>query len=154
MTELVLLPYASRLIIGCLLDADEVTDIVEDRIATDGANKQQGPWVRVQQFPGRIIQGGAHYWLEQTLFQVECRGGGGSDRKTCHDLAETCRAVLHQRLRGSVSYTIGTTAETGVVSECLVGGIADLYDEAFSPARPMSRFDGALTAHPEPTSGS
>ena len=152
--SLTLLPHASRLVIGCLIDAEEVQAICDDRIVSDGSENQQGPWVRVQQFPGRIIQGGAHYWLEQTLFQVDCRGAGGNDRKLAHDLAETCRAVLAQRLKGSVAYTIGSSPVDGVVSMCEVGGIADTYDEAFQPARPMSRFDGVLTAHPEPTVGS
>ena len=154
MTDLVLLPHATRLIIGCLLDADEVTDIAGDRVVSDGSENQTGPWVRVHQFGGRIVQPQAHYWLEQTVFQVDCRGAGGNDRKTAHDLAETCRAVLAQRLRGSVAYLIGSSPAEGVVSNCEVGGITDTEDEAFQPARPMSRFDGVLTAHPEPTVGS
>ena len=150
MTDLILLPHASRLIIGCLLDADEVTAIVEDRVVSDGSDNQVGPWVRVTQFPGRIIN--THHWLESTVFQVDCWGPGGNDRKIAHDLAETCRAVLWQRCRGLLSYTIGSSPVTGAVTYCDVGGIADTNDEAFTPARPMSRFDGVLTAHPDPDS--
>lgn len=156
MTELILLPHASRLIIGTLLDAPEVAAIADDRVLTDGTDNQPGPWVRVTQFGGRLINGGAHYWLEQTPFQVDCWGPGGNDRKIAHDLAETCRAVLAQRCRGALSFTIGTSPVAGVVTGCEVGGITDTTDETFQPARPMSRFDGVLVAHPDPdfTSGS
>lgn len=152
MSELIVLPYAARLVIGCLLDATEVTALVSTNIGTDlpktpVANRGV---VRVTQFPGRIVEGSSIYWLETTILQLDCWGPGGNDRIQAHNIAETCRAVLQQRLTGTVEYEIGTSTVNGVVSGTEVGGIADDSDDAFQPARPRSRFDVTVTAHPAP----
>jgi len=143
MSELILLPHASRLLIGCLLDAEEVTAIVEDRVVSDGSDNQVGPWVRVTQFPGRII--GPHYWLEQTLFQVDCWGPGGNDRKIAHDLAETCRAALVQRFSGTYHFA----GVSGVVTSVEAGGISEGFDPD-DPGKARDRFDVVVMAHPAP----
>lgn len=149
------LPFASRLVIGCLLDTDAVTDLVGSNIGTDNPRTPEAGKgiVRVSQFAGRIVSGGSIYWLETTPLQLDCWGPGGSDRLVSYEIAEECRRAL-VALRGDVSYVIGSDVVTGVVTGVDVGGIQPDNDEAFEPAKPYAHFDAVLTAHPSPDSGS
>lgn len=149
---LVTLPYAARLATAFLLDQEEVTDLVGANIGTDiAATPEAGKGiVRLTSFPGRVIDSTSIYWLESTVIQFDCWGPGGNDRLNAHTIAETCRAALSQRFTGTQSFTLGTSAIEGVVTGVEVGGIADDSDDAYQPARPRSRFDAVITAHPTP----
>lgn len=153
--SLVILPYAARLAIAFLLDQAEVTALTSTNIGTDLPKTPVANFgtVRVTQFPGRVIEGESIYWLESSILQLDCFGPGGNDRVNAHTIAETCRAVLAQRFTGTQEYTIGGSTVSGVVT-CSVGGIADDSDTALNPARPMSRFDAVVTAHPLAAAGS
>lgn len=154
MSELVTLPYVSRLVVAFLLDQPEVASVVGQSVYTDVPAEPHFPMIRVTQFPGRVISSGSIYWLEQTLVQIDTWGPGGNDRLEAHTLAETCRAALSQRLPGAQSFTLGSTVIEAVVTGIECGGIADTSDTAYEPARPHSRFDVVIAAHPFAASGS
>lgn len=145
-------PYHARLIIGCLLDDDDVTADVGEEVGTD-ISADRLPAIRVTQFPGRTIEGSTVDWLAETLLQVDCYWSGGSDRFNAHQLALKARKAL-RAMRGTVTYTIGSEPVSAVVTgiECFMP--ADDHDSAWQPPKPMSRFDVLLTAHPRPLSGS
>lgn len=152
MTDLLELPHAGLLVIGHLLADDDVTDLVGEEVVTD-MNADRLPAIRVTQFPGRMVSGSSIYWLTESLLQVDCYWSGGSDRKHARDLASVAHRSLAQ-MRGAVTYTVGTDTVTGVVSGVELFGIADASDDRFQPAKPFSRFDLLVTAHPLPPSGS
>jgi hypothetical protein len=141
--DLIVLPYVQRLLVWFLLAQDEVTALVDQNVYTDLPATPDWPVVRVSTFPGRIIEGGSIYWLEQTLAQVDVWGG---PRVLTHDIAETCRSTLKARLNGAVEFG----AVSAVVTEVQVGGIRDDSDADYTPAKPHARFDVTVTAHPGP----
>jgi hypothetical protein len=156
---MIVLPYVARLAVGFLLEtldgalADTGSDIeVGQNIGTD-ATHDTYPFVRITQVGGSVISPEAHYWLGETLLQFDIWGPGGNDRFSSHTIAEVAAALMAQQLRGSVEYTIGTSSVSAVVNAVVVGGVTDHLDTDLTPARPMSRFDALVTAHPQPPSG-
>jgi hypothetical protein len=143
-TEIVYtLPWSARLAIGHLLADATVDDLVGSNVFTDIAEGAY-PCVQVIQFPGRIIEGRSVHWLQEDLLQVNCFGGS---RSFAHDLAAECQRSF-KSLSGSVTYTVGPSTISAVVTGVEVGGIADQSDTGFTPAKPFSRFDVVLTSHP------
>lgn len=140
------LPYVARLVIGHLLDRDEVTDIVGQEIVTDLTQPVPAAWVRVTEVGGRVVSAGTVYWLADTTVQIDCCGGPGG-RAVAHDLAELCRIALHE-LSGSVTFTVGPSTVSGVVTGTTVGAIVPRSDESFKPPRPYASFDAQVAAHP------
>ena len=152
--DLVTLPYVARLTVAFLIAQPEVFDLVGNAVYTDVPSEPTFPLVRVVQLPGRIISSGSIYWLEETIIQVDTWGPGGNDRLAAHTLAETCRAVMAQRFTGPQDFMLGSTTVSAVVTGLDCGGIADSSDTAYQPARPHSRFDAVIAAHPLEPAGS
>lgn len=157
MTDLIVLPYVARLAVGFLLETldDGLAEVGSDlevgqNIGTD-ATHDTYPFVRVTQVGGSIISPEAHYWLGETLLQFDIWGPGGNDRFSSHTIAEVAAALLAQRLTGAVEYAIGTSSVSAAVNSVVVGAVTDHLDTDLIPARPMSRFDALITAHPDPT---
>ena len=143
------LPWTSRLVIGHLLADTAVTDLVGQNVYTDIAEGAY-PCVQVVQFPGQVASSGSILWLQSDLVQVNAFGGS---RSFAHDLAAACQLSL-RGLSGSVTYTVGPTVASAVVTGVEIGGIGDRSDETFAPAKPFSHFDAVIASHPLPAQGS
>ena len=145
------LPHISRLIVWFLMDQTEVADElgVGTNVYTDTPASPTFPRIRVSQVGGSMVEDSI-YWLERTVVQVDVWGPGKNDRASAHAIAEMARAVIHERLRGTVSH--GDIE--AVVSSVQVGSVSDTLDTTFKPPKPQSRFDLVVTAHPVPTTGS
>lgn len=143
------LPYIARLVVWFLLDQEQMTDLVGDNIYTDLPATPTFPAVRVTQIGGRVIPG--PHWLEATTVQIEAWGPGGSDRLAAHSTVSRARTLLtSSRFLGEIDHGGVEAVVTGVDA----GGILDDSDESFTPARPRSRCDLVVYAHPTVTTGS
>lgn len=132
------LPYVGQLCLFFLLAQEEVTAVFDQRILIDLEADQTFPAVRISELAGKISQ---PYWLTSPIVQFECFA---NDRVTARRGASLCHATLAQRLVGVASYG-GVTA---TITDADLGGITDLSDSTFVPARPYARFDAVITAHP------
>lgn len=146
---IITLPYIARLAVWFLLDQDEMAELVGENIYTDLPAGHTFPAVRITQIGGRVVPG--PHWLEATTLQAEAWGPGGNDRLAAHTTVETARSLFaSSRFRGEIDHGSVEAVVTGVDA----GGIVDDSDDSFKPARPRSRFDLVVYAHPTVTTGS
>lgn len=160
-TDLIVLPYAARLVVGFLLDNldDALTETGHSDLAVGrniGTDREHDtfPFVEAVQLGGAVISGGTVHWLSDSLVQINVYGPGGNDRYRAHTIAQVAASLLAQRFRGAVECTIGGDTFGAVVNGCTVGVPIDDTDEELKPARPFSHFDAVIAAHPLPVSGS
>ncbi len=65
--------------------------------------------------------------------------------------ARTWALAADEAGMSTVEYAIGTSSVSASVNSVVVGAVTDHLDTDLIPARPMSRFDALITAHPDPT---
>lgn len=141
MPELVTLPNLAALLVGFLLDQDEVQDILDgDNVYTELPKDKPEYMVRVTQF-NDLPQSNAVLHLVASSFTVECFGGA---KVTTEQLARVCYAALHGRLPGSY--------DGYVVTGCNVGGLRDQPDPELitdkGRVRPRWLFTATVYGHP------
>lgn len=135
-SDLVILPDSLRLVTSFLRAQPELTAVVSDRVYTVIPEAKTWPMVRVTAIGGETVHT-RPWWLEQPLFQVEAFGG---PQKQARDVANLCRSLLAERVIG--------THDEGVVTDVSVGGLADIPDDTFTPAKHRTLFTAELTVHP------
>ena len=145
------LPDAARLLSEFLRADDDVAELVGDRVYSALPTAPTFPCVRLSRIGGQMRTANV-YHLESTMLQVEALGGSRHDAWV---IAETCRAVIAQRLTGTV--TVGDTS--AVVSGADVGGIREdtvksLPKNDNGTERHRAHFDAVIYAHPSPPAGS
>lgn len=136
---LVLLPNIEALVTAFYRVQPEVIAIVPVRdVVTEFRKEQDWPAVRIRQFNDAPTDGTR---LRHSRFdlQVECFGG---PKALARLLAETCRAAAVDRLDGR--QTFGNV--DALVTKCTVGGLRDLPDNEFTPAKPRWLFTLAVHA--------
>lgn len=145
------LPDAVRALSEFLRADPDVAALVGDRVYSALPTAPTFPCVRLARIGGQVRSLPA-YHLESTLIQVEALGGS---RHSSWLLAETCRAVIAQRLAG----TVDVGPDTAVISCTEVGGIREDTVRALpknddGTERHRAHFDAVIYAHPSPQAGS
>lgn len=131
-----LLPDSLRLVTSFLRAQTELTAVVSDRVYTVIPAEKTWPMVRVTAFGGDTPHT-RPWWIDQPIFQLDAFGG---PQKQARDLANLCRSLLAERI-------IGVHTE-GTVTDVTVGGLADIPDDTFTPAKHRTLFTVQLTVHP------
>lgn len=139
------LPDVKELAIWFLLDQPEVqsffaADTPHDRVYGQLPRAKVWPLVRVTTFNDIPVVRGH---LSITSLQVEAFGGPS---KLAHELADTCRAALRDRLPG--------LQHGAVVTDVRCFGFREQPDESFESARPRWLFAAEIANHPLADSGS
>lgn len=136
---LVILPNMEALLSQFLRDQPEIVDLVDDRVYTALPEGVTFPAVRVTQITDRKITT-RPLWVAAFVMQVEAFGGSKAQAWT---LAATCEGLMAARL-------VGVHAG-GVVAGVDPGGLEDLPDDEYEPARPRFLFTSTVTARPVAT---
>lgn len=136
MAELWISPNMEALVSAFLRNQPEVADLVGDRVYTATPKDATYPLVRVTQLLDTPT--GSPLWAIAFDVQVEAFGGSKS---SAHRIANICRAVIDARIEG-------IHAGAGVVNGTTPGGLLDLPDEDFSPAKPRWLFTSTIYARP------
>jgi hypothetical protein len=133
-----LLPDVEKLVIQFLLDQAEVTDICDTEIYSVLPKEKDWPALRVTRFGGvPVLQ--RPLYLDAATLQIDAFGG---PKRQAWLLAETCRAVMADRLPGS--------HDEGQVTNVAFGALAYVPDVTFEPAKPRYLFTVTVTVHPLP----
>lgn len=135
------LPYIENLLSDFLQDQPEIAALVGPRVVTDlpkgiSADDARWPLVRVTRVGGAPVTN-QPLWLDAPLVQIEAFGG---PKKITQLIAETCRAVIDLRIRG--------THDEGVVTGARFGAFRYAPDDVFTPAKPRTLFLVTLWTHP------
>lgn len=137
--ELRLPPNMEALVSAFLREQPEIIADVEDRVYTaipkPTPDVSVYPCVRVTQLLDRPA--GSPLWGVAFMVQVEAFGGSKGD---AWRIASNCRAAIDARL-------VGEYAE-GVVNGSTPGGLLDLPDEEFQPAKPRWLFTSTIYGRP------
>lgn len=146
MTDLHIAPDAGILTRSFLLEQDEVTDLVGDRIYStlpkrhidSATNNDPDLWpaVRLTVLFGDDLTPGIG-WHNVATVQFDVWGGS---KTTAGLAARTLRAVCLARMRG--------VHTEGVVTDVRATVPQDIPDESFAPARPRFTFDLSVYFHP------
>lgn len=144
---LTLLPDIEILVVDFFLAQPEIAafftaDTPHDRVYTVLPKTKTWPLVRVTRYGGLPVTSPA-LRLDAPTVQIEAFGG---PKKTAHDLAQTCRAAMAERLPGA--------HPEGFVTGVTFGAFADLPDATFEPARPRFLFTSTIYVHPPAQTGS
>lgn len=142
-TPLILQPNMEKIVSGWLRTVPELEDLVDDRVYTATPAKPDFPLIRVLQIIDIKVTR-QPLWIVAYQIQVEAFGGG---KAMALLVATTAAAALDQRLAG----VIEVDSEAAVVTGVDVGGLMDLPDEDYEPARPRFLFTSTITAHPVAT---
>lgn len=133
-----LLPDVEKLVIGFLLDQDEVTDIAGTSVYSVLPKDKDWPALRVTRFGGLpVLSRPLH--LDAATLQIDAFGG---PKRQAWLLAETARAVMAERLPGS--------HDEGQVTAVNFGAFAYVPDVTFDPAQPRYLFTATVYVHPLP----
>lgn len=130
------------LVSAFLRDQPEMQDLVDDRTYTVIPKPTPGetlyPLCRVN-----LIMDEPHPGpLWGIAYDVEVEGFGGS-KADAWRITSTARALISERLTG--------VHPEGVVNGVTNGGMLDLPDESFTPAKPRWLFTSTIHAHPGST---
>lgn len=130
------LPDVEKLVSEFLRNQAEVSTAISDRVYTAIPNNPVWPLLLVRRIGG-IPRVGRPLAVDEPLVQLDAYGG---TKKQAHDLAETTRAVIAERIQG--------THDEGVVSWFEFGTFAWLPDPGYTPARARYIADVTLTVRP------
>lgn len=137
--DVILPPNMEALVSAFLRDQDEIADLIGDHVYTALPKPKAGadlyPLIRVTLLIDEPT--GSPLWAIGYDMQIEAFGGSKDD---AWRLAATARALLDQRLTG--------IHPEGVVNGVTNGGMVNLPDDSFSPAKPRYLFTSTVHAHP------
>lgn len=134
-----LLPNIEALVSTFLQDDTDMVAVIDGRCYTVIPDDKTFPLVRVTQFDDiKVTQ--HPQWVVTSILQIEAWGDTQWD---AWRTAATAQAVLAARLEGVHS--------RGVVTGVRFGGMRNVPDPDFSPAKPRRLFTTQVTAHPLPT---
>jgi len=133
--ELRLTPNVEALVSAFLRDQPELVDLLDDRCYTVIPKNAEYPLARVTVLLDQPA-GGEPLWLVAATVQIEAFGG---TKAQAHEIANTARAAISQRLTG-------VHAE-GVVTGVSSGALLDLPDDEFEPAKQRWLFTSTIYAH-------
>lgn len=136
-----LLPNAVRLVTDFLVADPDCHALIGTRAyGRLPSNDKKWPIVRITRIGGSPPDEDPH-WIDRPLLQADCMA---TTKAPAWKLAETCRAAVKQRIKGT--HIVGDSP--AVVNSVTVGGIAENVDETFDPLIHVARFDIVLTTHP------
>lgn len=140
MTEpLTIMPNMEAVVSAFLRDQPEVVDLIADRVYTALPDRVEFPAVRVTQITDRKLTS-RPLWISEFVMQIEAFGGSKAQAST---LARTCEGVIAARMVG--------TLDGAVIAGVDPGGLEDIPDDEYEPARPRFLFVSTITARPVAT---
>ena len=131
------MPDVEALVIRALMSLDELSAL-EGRIYSVIPKARTFPLARIARYGGDPLFGGDPYWLDNPSLQADLWADGGMVQ--AHDLAETLRACVVQRLPG--------LWVDGVILSARVSSLIQSADSAFNPPKPRYRFTMQLIVRP------
>lgn len=133
-------PNMEALVSAFLRDQPELVDLIGDRVYTAIPKKAVYPCLRVTELDDQPTNG-SPLWSLAFVVQIDAWGGSKAEAWT---IAQTARALIDARLEG-------LHPGYGVVNGTTPGGMMDLPDEDFDPAKPRWLFTSTIYARPVAT---
>lgn len=131
-----LLPNVEALVSTFLQDDVDTIPLIDGRCYTSIPADKTYPLMRVTQFDDEKVTQ-RPLWVVKVTLQVEAWGGSNHDAWL---VAATAQGALAARLPGVHS--------RGVVTDVKFGGMRNVPDTDFTPAKPRRVFTARVTAHP------
>lgn len=135
---LVVMPNWEALVVEFFQAQPELDPLVGDRIYTAIPKGATYPLVRVTQITDEKITS-EPLWIANVSIQVEAYGG---TKATASAIARLCEGLLAARIRGT------HTSRDAVVNGFTGGGMQDIPDDEYEPAKPRFLFSCTITGHP------
>lgn len=142
MTDLALPVNIEALVSAFLREQSEMIDLVDDRVYTVIPKPTKGETKYPLVLVTLLIDAPDTGPLWGIAFDVQIDAFGGS-KDEARRIAATARALISARLAG--------THPEGVVNGVQNGGMLDLPDESFAPAKPRWLFTSTIHARPVAT---
>ncbi len=135
---LVILPNWEKVVTDFLRAQAELLARIGDRVYTAIPKGATYPLVRVTQITDEKMTS-EPLWGVEAIIQVEAYGG---TKATASGVARLCEGLLAARVRGTYA------DENAVVSGFSGGGMQDLPDDEYEPAKPRFVFTCSIFGHP------